>query len=99
MEASRGATVQPPLGGIDPEECTREFMPLVRRMAHSMQCRLLAAVSELSKRERRMLKLRLNGSLELRRIAVLFSMTESRVCQLLSEAAARVRARLRQSGG
>src|ERR1700676_1466653 len=22
MEASRGATVQPPLGGIDPEECT-----------------------------------------------------------------------------
>jgi RNA polymerase sigma factor FliA len=241
MEASRGATVQPPLGGIDPEECTREFTPLVRRMAHSMkrrlpgvvdqddlvqsgllgllqaaqryngpherfwyfarlrirgamidglretdsaprrlrrsarhlrQCvcrleqalaraptgreiaaemqltlaqyhrlvqeqdahkpvdlhsaeqqearyqesaaqadplysllercnrhRLLAAVSDLPKRERRMLKLRLNGSLELRRIAVLFSMTESRVCQLLSEAAARVRARLRQSGG
>jgi RNA polymerase sigma factor (sigma-70 family) len=55
--------------------------------------RLLAAVSELPKRERRMLKLRLNGS-ELRRIAVLFGVTESRVCQLLREAAARVRSRL-----
>ena len=236
MEASRGATVQSPLGGIDPEECTREFMPLVRRMAHIMQrrlpgvvdqddlvqlgllgllqaaqryngprerfqyfarprirgamidglretdsaprrlrrsarhllhcvCRLeqalaraptsreiaaemqltlaqyhrlvqeqdahkpvdlhsaehqevpfqdsaaqadplysllercnrrrlLAAVSELSERERRMLKLRLNGSLELRRIAELFGVTESRVCQLLREAVARVRSRL-----
>jgi DNA-directed RNA polymerase specialized sigma subunit len=41
-----------------------------------------------------MLKLRLNGSLELRRIAVLFGVTESRVCQLLREAAARVRSRL-----
>jgi RNA polymerase sigma factor for flagellar operon FliA len=236
MEASRGATVRPPLGGIDPEECTREFIPLVRRVAHSMKrrlpavvdqddlvqlgllgllqaaqryngprerfryfarlrirgamidglretdsaprrlrrsarhlrhcvCRLeqalaraptgreiaaemqltlaqyhrllqeqdahmpvdlhfaeqqgvpcqdaaaqtdpfyslvercnrrrlLAALSELPKRERRMLRLRLNGSLELQRIAVLFGVTESRVCQLLRETAARVRSRL-----
>jgi RNA polymerase sigma factor for flagellar operon FliA len=56
--------------------------------------RLLAAVSALPMRERRMLKLRLNGSVELRRIAVLFGVTESRVCQLLREAAARVRSRL-----
>jgi RNA polymerase sigma factor FliA len=56
--------------------------------------RLLAAVSELPKRERRMLKLRLNGNLELRRIAMLFGVTESRVCQLLRQAAARVRSRL-----
>jgi DNA-directed RNA polymerase specialized sigma subunit len=41
-----------------------------------------------------MLKLRLNGSLELRRIAELFGVTESRVCQLLREAVARVRSRL-----
>jgi RNA polymerase sigma factor for flagellar operon FliA len=237
MEASRGAAVQPPLGRIDPEECTREFMPLVRRMAHGMKrrlppgiadqddlvqsgllgllqaaqryngprerfwyfarlrirgamidglretdsaprrlrrsarhllhcvCRLeqvlaraptgreiaaemqltpaqyhrlaqeqdahkpvdlhsvehqevpgqdsaahsdplysllercnrrrlLAAVSELPKRERRMLKLRLNRNLELRQIAKLFGVTESRVCQLLGQAAARLRSRL-----
>ena len=49
---------------------------------------------ELPKRERRMLKLRLNGNLELRRIAMLFGVTESRVCQLLRQAAARVRSRL-----
>lgn len=46
MEASRGATVQPPPGGIDPEECTREFMPLVRRMAHSMKRRLPGVVDQ-----------------------------------------------------
>jgi RNA polymerase sigma factor for flagellar operon FliA len=56
--------------------------------------RLRAAVSALPARERKMLKLRLNGSVELRRIAVLFGVTESRVCQLLRDAAARVRARL-----
>jgi DNA-directed RNA polymerase specialized sigma subunit len=41
-----------------------------------------------------MLKLRVNRGLELRHIATLFGVTESRVCQLLSQAAARVHARL-----
>jgi RNA polymerase sigma factor for flagellar operon FliA len=56
--------------------------------------RLLAALSELPERLRRMLKLRLDDGLELRRIAVLFGVTESRVCQLLRDAAARVRSRM-----
>jgi RNA polymerase sigma factor FliA len=81
------------------QESAAQADPLYSLLERCNRHRLLAAVSDLPKRERRMLKLRLNGSLELRRIAVLFSMTESRVCQLLSEAAARVRARLRQSGG
>src|SRR5277367_2434716 len=46
MEANRAAKFQPPLGGIDPEECTREFMPLVKRMAHSMKRRLPGVVDQ-----------------------------------------------------
>jgi RNA polymerase sigma factor for flagellar operon FliA len=68
--------------------------PLYSLLERCNRRRLLAAVSELPKRERRMLKLRLNRNLELRRIAMLFGVTESRVCQLLGQAAARVRSRL-----
>ena len=44
MEAGRGTTVQPPFGGIDPGECTGEFMTLVRRIARTMKRRLPGAV-------------------------------------------------------
>ncbi len=68
--------------------------PLDSLLERCNRRRLLAAMSELPKRERRMLKLRLNRNLGLRRIATLFGLTESRVCQLLGQAAARVRSRL-----
>jgi RNA polymerase sigma factor for flagellar operon FliA len=68
--------------------------PLYSLLERCNRRRLLAALSELPERERRMLKLRLNGSLDLRRIAVLFGVTESRLSQLLREATARVRSHL-----
>jgi RNA polymerase sigma factor for flagellar operon FliA len=71
-----------------------EADPLYSLLERCKRRRLLAALSELPTRERRMLKLRLNGGLELRHIAVLFGVTESRVCQLLRQAGARVRSRL-----
>lgn len=68
--------------------------PLYLLVERCNRRRLLAALCELPERERRMLKLRLNRGLELRRIAMLFGVTESRVCQLLRETVARVRSRL-----
>jgi RNA polymerase sigma factor for flagellar operon FliA len=56
--------------------------------------RLRAILSALPERERKILKLRLDGGLELRRIAGLFGVTESRVCQLLRRTAARIRSQL-----
>ena len=76
------------------EDSAAQADPLYSLLERCNRRRLLAAVSELSERERRMLKLRLNDSLELRHIAVLFGVTESRVSQLLRQAAARVRRRL-----
>jgi RNA polymerase sigma factor for flagellar operon FliA len=76
------------------EESVAQADPLYSLVERCNRQRLLAALSELPKRERRMLKLRLNGSLELQRIAVLFGVTESRVCQLLGKTAARLRSRL-----
>jgi RNA polymerase sigma factor FliA len=68
--------------------------PLHSLLERCNRRRLMAAVSKLPERERRMLKLRLNRNLELQHIAMLFGVTESRVCQLLGQAAARVRSRL-----
>ncbi len=68
--------------------------PLNSLLESCSRRQLRAAVSGLPKRERRMLRLRLDRNLELRRIAVLFGVTESRVCQLLGQAAERVRSRL-----
>lgn len=68
--------------------------PLYSLLERCNRRRLHAAVSELPDRERRILTLRLHDGLELQRIAALFGVTQSRVCQLLRKAAARVRSRV-----
>lgn len=67
------------------------LQPLLERCA---QRRLLKALADLPERERNMLQLRLNEGLELRHIAALSGVTESRVCQLLGDAVARLRSRV-----
>ena len=76
------------------QDAAAQADPLYFLLEQCSRRQLLAAVSALPKRERRMLKLRVNRGLELRHIATLFGVTESRVCQLLSQAAARVHSRL-----
>jgi RNA polymerase sigma factor for flagellar operon FliA len=71
------------------------LQPLLERCA---QQRLTEAVAELPRRERDMLQMRLGECRELRHIAEHFGVTESRVCQLLGGAAARLRSRLAEAG-
>ena len=68
--------------------------PLYLLLERCNRRRVIAAVADLPKRDRRMLILRLRRGLGLRQIAVLFGVSESRVCQLLGNAAAQVRSRL-----
>ena len=70
---------------------TDALQPLLERCA---QRRLLKALADLPERERTMLQLRLSEGLELRHIAARSGVTESRVCQLLGAAVARLRSRL-----
>ena len=74
-------------GGADPGEILRD---------KRFRTALVAAIEELPERERQLMSMYYEQDMNLREIGAVMGVTESRVCQLHSQAVARLRAKLRQ---
>lgn len=74
-------------GGSDPGEILRD---------KRFRTALVAAIEELPEREKQLMSMYYEQDMNLREIGAVMGVTESRVCQLHSQAVARLRAKLRQ---
>jgi RNA polymerase sigma factor for flagellar operon FliA len=69
--------------------------PLLKLQDHRMREALVAAIKNLPEREQFMMSMYYEHDMNLKEIAVVLKVTESRVCQLHSQAIARLRVKLR----
>jgi len=69
--------------------------PLLKLQDHRMRESLVAAIKNLPEREQFMMSMYYEHDMNLKEIAVVLKVTESRVCQLHSQAIARLRVKLR----
>ncbi|MCV2359231.1 MULTISPECIES: RNA polymerase sigma factor FliA [Roseateles] len=69
--------------------------PLLKLQDHRMREALVAAIKNLPEREQYMMSMYYEHDMNLKEIAVVLKVTESRVCQLHSQAIARLRVKLR----
>ena len=72
--------------------------PLESLLDQSMRTALIAAIDELPEREKMMMALYYDEELNLREIGEVMGVTESRVCQLHTQAIARLRSRMQGEG-
>jgi len=68
---------------------------MLRLQDHRMREALVAAIKNLPEREQHMMSMYYEHDMNLKEIAVVLKVTESRVCQLHSQAIARLRVKLR----
>src|SRR5690606_33253861 len=68
--------------------------PLSRMLASDLRAALIQAIDDLPEREKLLLSLCYEQGLNLKEIGAVMGVTEGRVCQLRSQATARIRARL-----
>lgn len=73
--------------------------PLNHLIDHDTRQAIIDAIDQLPEREKLMMSLYYEQELNLREIGAVMGVTESRVCQLHSQAVARIRARLRAREG
>jgi RNA polymerase sigma factor for flagellar operon FliA len=69
--------------------------PMLKLQDHRMREALVAAIKNLPEREQYMMSMYYEHDMNLKEIAVVLKVTESRVCQLHSQAIARLRVKLR----
>jgi RNA polymerase sigma factor for flagellar operon FliA len=69
--------------------------PMARLQDHRMRIALVAAIKNLPEREQHMMSMYYEHDMNLKEIAVVLKVTESRVCQLHSQSIARLRVKLR----
>ena len=77
--------------GVAESRCDRTNRCIAAAARALRSAAVSKALAGLPERERNMLRLRLDENLELRQIAAMSGVTESRVCQLLGDAVARLR--------
>lgn len=70
--------------------------PLPQLLDSNLRACLIAAIDNLPEREKLLMSLYYEQELNLREISEVFSVTESRICQLHGQAVARLRAKLRE---
>ena len=69
--------------------------PMAKLQDHRMRIALVAAIKNLPEREQHMMSMYYEHDMNLKEIAVVLKVTESRVCQLHSQSIARLRVKLR----
>ena len=81
---------------LDRHVADTEANPLARLSDRKMREALVAAIENLPEREQYVMSMYYEHDMNLKEIAAVFGVTESRVCQLHSQSIARLRARLRE---
>ncbi len=81
-------------GFLDRHQVAGQLAPLEMLLEQDLRSNLIAAIDALPEREKLLMALYYDEELNLREIGEVLGVTESRVCQLHSQAVARLRARL-----
>ncbi len=80
---------------IENRAAENDSTPLDQLLDHDLRESVVAAIEGLPEREKLMMSLYYEQDLNLREIGAVMGVSESRVCQIHSQAIARIRARLR----
>ena len=80
---------------LDRHVADHDHDPMVRLQDQRMRIALVAAIKNLPEREQYMMSMYYEHDMNLKEIAVVLKVTESRVCQLHSQSIARLRVKLR----
>lgn len=81
---------------LDKQAADESSEPLPQLLNENLRACLIAAIDNLPEREKLLMSLYYEQELNLREISEVFGVTESRICQLHSQAVARLRAKLRE---
>ena len=81
---------------LDRHVVDKEANPLARLSDRKMREALVAAIEHLPEREQYVMSMYYEHDMNLKEIAAVLGVTESRVCQLHSQSIARLRAKLRE---
>lgn len=79
---------------LDRHHASAQLDPLAEMLDRDMRAELIRAIEELPEREKMMMALYYDEELNLREIGLVLGVTESRICQLHTQAIARLRSRL-----
>ena len=94
--ASNGETTNADLATRDKTGESSQSDPLSALLDESLRAALVEAIELLPEREKLLMSLYYEKGLNLREIGAVMEVSESRVCQLHSQAVARLRAKLRE---
>ncbi len=81
---------------LDKQAADASSEPLPQLLNENLRACLIAAIENLPEREKLLMSLYYEQELNLREISEVFGVSESRICQLHSQAVARLRAKLRE---